>query len=54
MADFYKKSGVMQISHARKCRHVAYQTTLTLLLVTELIANGHYAYDEAGQSISID
>jgi len=54
MADFYKKSGVIQLPHALKRKRVAYQTAQTLLLTTELIANGRYAYDDAGQPIPID
>lgn len=54
MADFYKKAGVLQIPHATRKRRVAYQTALTLLLATELVAHGRYAYDDAGQPIPVD
>ena len=54
VADFYKKSGAIQLPYADKHKRVAYQTTLTLLLTSELIANGRYAYDDAGQAIPID
>jgi hypothetical protein len=47
-ADFFKKSGTIQLRYAAARKRVPYQTTRILLLTTELIAHARYAFDETG------
>lgn len=54
MTDFFKKCGAIQLPYGIKNKRVAYQTAITLLITSDLIAHGRYAYDEAGQPTPVD